>query len=63
MCDGGEECPCKGSIVNSGHNRLNCFVCNYDLCKPCVDRKLAAEFPPNYGYKTSGTGEGFGNSG
>ena len=27
-------------IKNSGFNRLNCFVCDYDICMACANRKI-----------------------
>ena len=39
ICD---SIDCKTSkdevILNSGYNRLNCFVCDYDLCMTCANR-------------------------
>ena len=33
------HCPVVGRIRSSGHNRFNCFLCNFDLCESCVYRK------------------------
>jgi len=40
-CDGGRGCP-TGRILaeNNGANRFACFLCNYDLCRTCVQRKV-----------------------
>lgn len=38
----GSGCLFKGdSIVNTGSNRFNCFLCDYDLCFACVKRSGA----------------------
>lgn len=39
-------CPCGPSpIVNNGSNRLNCFVCDYDLCRSCAERQAHQQAP------------------
>ena len=29
-----------GDILNNGHNRISCFVCDYDICDSCVHRRI-----------------------
>lgn len=37
-CDG-TYCPLNGaSIKNTGSNRFNCFICDFDLCLNCINR-------------------------
>ena len=35
------DCRSPGDeIKNSGFNRLNCFICDYDICMACANRKI-----------------------
>jgi hypothetical protein len=36
------DCPFgnKTNIYNNGHNRISCFLCDYDLCDSCVHRRI-----------------------
>ena len=36
-------------IVNTGRNRFNCFVCDYDLCITCARRKDNASWTARFG--------------
>ena len=39
-CDD-RDCPIQGNrILNNGHNRISCFVCDYDICDSCVHRRI-----------------------
>ncbi len=39
-CDD-SDCRTPGDeIKNSGFNRLNCFLCDYDICMACANRKI-----------------------
>ncbi len=42
-CDD-KDCPQEenAKLINIGTNRLNCFICDYDLCLSCAKRKDAA---------------------
>jgi hypothetical protein len=39
QCDD-RDCPFRGDILNNGHNRISCFVCDYDICDSCVHRRI-----------------------
>lgn len=40
-CDG-RNCLLFGtSIVNSGNNRFNCYMCDFDLCINCIDNNAS----------------------
>lgn len=41
---GKKSSSCQGSLVpNVGDNRYNCFNCDLDFCKMCVNEVLRAE--------------------
>merc|ERR1712013_211982 len=55
----GKNCRSRGrEIPSNGENRLNCFVCDYDLCVDCVNKRGAVKIsgifkddidqPPSY---------------
>ncbi len=57
-CDGGRGCPCgPSSIVNTGNNRFNCFICDYDLCRSCVERRLREQEPEHWNKASTGVTE------
>ena len=42
-----EDCTSQGKgIVNTGINRYNCFVCDYDACMACLSKPQDASPPP-----------------